>query len=121
MLKVIMSLEEGISSKELDENTSNTPYITRKTPTKVKNDFGSTIMSCRDDGGVIFIVECGRPKVDKPDLRVEQDFSVTRGAGSGGRGGRDVAVIRECLIRIVDKQDVFRFQISVDQVKVVKN
>jgi len=40
---------------------------------------------------------------------------------SGGRGRRYCPVVREGLVCIVDKQDVLRLQIGVNEVQIVKN
>ena len=52
-----MGLEQGFAGPELNQNACNAPDVTRKTPTQTKNDFWSTVMSGRDDGGVVFILE----------------------------------------------------------------
>lgn len=65
MLEIVVGLEEGISCKELDEYTTNAPYIARKRPSKTENDFRSSVVTGRDDGRMILILECGRSKVDQ--------------------------------------------------------
>ena len=78
-------------------------------------------MSCGDNGGVVFVVEGGRAKVDEPDLAVEKDSSLASISRVRVRGGRDGAVIGEGLISVADKEDVFGFQIGVDEVEVVED
>lgn len=41
-----MSLEESVTRKELDKDTSYAPNITRERPTKSKDDFWGTVMAC---------------------------------------------------------------------------
>jgi hypothetical protein len=59
MFEVVMRLEECISSVKLHQNASDTPYITRITPTKVENDFWGTVVTRRDNRGVILVIERG--------------------------------------------------------------
>lgn len=78
-------------------------------------------MSCGDNGGVVFVVEGGRAKVDEPDLAVEKDSTLAGISRVRVRGGGDGAVIGEGLISVADKEDVFGFQIGVDEVEVVED
>ena len=66
-----MRLEESITSEELDEDTANAPDIARIAPSQVKYDLRCSVVPRRDDGGVVFVVEGCRSKVNKSDLRVE--------------------------------------------------
>lgn len=79
-----MGLEQGITSEELDKNTPNTPDIAGERPSKPKDDFRSTIMSGRDNGRVIFILECGRSEVNQPNFSIKQDFSLSSLSVLGG-------------------------------------
>ena len=74
-----MSLEEGIASEELDNDAAYTPDIARKAPTQLQNDFWRTIVSCRDNRRVVFIIKGCRAKVDQTDLTVKENSSLTRG------------------------------------------
>ena len=58
VLEVVMCLEESVAGKELDEDATDTPYIAREAPAKVKYYFWSTVMPCTDDGAMVLIVEC---------------------------------------------------------------
>jgi hypothetical protein len=46
VFKIIMSLEQGIPSEELNENASNAPNITREAPSKIEDYLWSTVMAC---------------------------------------------------------------------------
>lgn len=85
MLEIVMSLEKSVTGKELDQDTANTPDVTGIAPAQVEDDFRSAVMPRRDDRRVILIIECGRAKVNQPDLCIEQDFPVSF-SSSDGRG-----------------------------------
>lgn len=70
-----MRLEEGVASEELDQYTSDTPYVTREAPAKVEDNLRGSVMSRRDDGRVVLVLKSSRAKVDKSDLGVKQDPS----------------------------------------------
>ena len=76
MLKVVMGLEERVSSVELDQYTSNAPDITRIAPPQIEYNFRSSIVSSGYDGRMIFIVEGSRTEVYQSDLRVQQHLPV---------------------------------------------
>ena len=71
MFEIVMSLEQCITREKFSEDTSNTPDVTRETPTQIQNDLGGTVVSSRHNWRMILIIESGRAKVDKPDLTVE--------------------------------------------------
>jgi hypothetical protein len=77
MLEVIMSLEEGVACEELHQNAANAPNVASVRPAESKNDFRGTIMTCRDNRGVVLILEGCRTEVDKANLRVQEDFSLS--------------------------------------------
>lgn len=45
MFQIVMGLEQGVTSKELDQDASDTPNVTGKTPSKVENDLRRTVMA----------------------------------------------------------------------------
>lgn len=71
MLEVVVRLEKSIPSEELDKDAADAPNITWIAPTKVKYDLWCSVMPCRDDRGVVFIVKGCRPEVNKSDLGVK--------------------------------------------------
>jgi len=71
MLEIIMRLEQCITSEELHQNATNAPDITWEAPAKVENDLRSSVMSSRNNGRVVLIIERGRTKVDQSYLRVK--------------------------------------------------
>jgi len=46
MLKIVVSLKEGIASEKLDQDTANAPDVTGKTPAKIKNNLWRSVMAC---------------------------------------------------------------------------
>lgn len=70
---------------------------------------------------MIFIIKGSRAKVNQTDLAVQQDASLRSFTGDGERGGRDVSVVGEGLVVVVDKEDVFGFQVGVDEVEIVED
>lgn len=98
MLKVVVGLKECITGKELDEDTANAPDIARIAPSQVQYDLWCSIMSCRNDRGMVFVIEGGRPEINQPDLRIKQDSPLSGNTlHSGGRRGY-VAVVCEGLV-----------------------
>lgn len=49
MLQVIVRLEQGVASEELDKNTTYAPDVAREAPSKIEYDFWSTVVSSRDN------------------------------------------------------------------------
>ena len=121
MLQIVMRLEQSIPRKELDKYAANTPYVARIAPSKIEDDFRSTIVTGGDNGGVVFIVECGRAEIDKADLCIEQDFAVGKAAVRlrGGRG--NVAIVGEGLVAIMYEKYVLRLEIGMYEVEVMEN
>ena len=116
-----MGLEESIAGKELYQDTPNTPDITGETPAQVEDDLRCPIVACGHDRRVVFVIEGGRAKVDEANLAVKEDSSLARIAGVRMGGGRDGAVIGEGLIGTADEEDVFRFEIGMDEVEIVED
>ena len=46
VLEIVVSLEQGVSSKELDQDAANTPNIAGEAPSKVQDNLGRSVMSC---------------------------------------------------------------------------
>ena len=78
-------------------------------------------MASADNRGMIFILKGSRTKVDQPDLGVEKHPPLRCLSVDCGRGRGNFPVVGERLIRVVTQQDVFRLEIGVDQVEVVKD
>ena len=66
-----MRLEESITSEELDEDAANAPNIAWIAPSQVEYDLRCSVVPCRNDRGVVFVVKGCRSKVDKSDLGVK--------------------------------------------------
>jgi hypothetical protein len=116
VFEIVVSLEESITGEELDQDTPNTPDITGETPAKVQYDLGCPIVAGGHDRRVIFIIKCGRAKVNKTNLTVKKHPSLACIARVCVRGGGDGAVIGEGLVIAADEQNVFGFEIGVDEV-----
>lgn len=71
MLKVVMRLEESVTSEEFDEDAANAPNIAWIAPSQVKYNLWCSVVPRGNDRGVVFIVECCRPKVNESDLGVK--------------------------------------------------
>jgi hypothetical protein len=116
MLEIVVSLEESITGKELNQDTPNTPYITGETPAEIQYDLRCPIVAGGHDRRVIFIIKCGRTKVNKTNLAVEKHPSLACIAGVCVRGGGDGAVIGKGLVVAADKENVFGFEVGMDEV-----
>lgn len=116
-----MRLEERIPCEEFNQDTPDTPNVTRKTPTQVEDDLRCPIVSRRDYRGMVLIVEGGGTKIDQPNLTVKEDPSLPSITGVCVRGGGDGAVVGESLVVVADEEDVLRFQVGMDEVEIVKN
>ena len=121
MLQVIMRLKQGIAREELHKNTANTPDVTRERPPKTKDDFGGPIMSSGHDWRVVLILKCCWAEVDKPNLGVKQDFALRSLSIDCSRWWWDSTAVGESLVGTVTEKDIFRLQISMDQVKIVQD
>jgi hypothetical protein len=121
MFEVVVSLEESISGKELYQDTPDTPDVTGETPAQIQNNLWCPIVTGGHNRRVVFIIKCGRAKVNETNLTVEKDPSLARIAGVGVRGGRDGAVVSKGLVGAADEEDVFGFQIGVDEIQVVED
>ena len=121
MLQIVMGLEERITREEFDKYAPDAPYITRIAPAQIEDDFGRTVVARGDDAGVILIIKSGGAEIDEPDFRVEEDFALIGAAGCGVGGGRDPAGIGEGLVIVVDEEDIFRFEIGVNEVEVMED
>jgi hypothetical protein len=121
VFEVVVGLEERIASEKLHQDAPDTPDVTWETPAQVQYDFGGPIVPRGDNGGVVFVVEGGRAKVDEPDLAVEKDSSLAGISGIRVRGRGNGAVVGEGLVSVADEEDVFGLQVGVDEVEVVED
>lgn len=77
-------------------------------------------MSRAYDRAVIFIVKRRRAKIDEVDARVEQHSPELSSTCCKCARRRDVAVVCEGLIGVVEQEDVLGFEICMDEIRVVK-
>lgn len=80
MLKIVVGLEQGITSVELDQDTTDAPDVAREAPAQVENDLWSTVVASRDDRRMILVVKGGGAEVNEANLRIEKHLTMTRGA-----------------------------------------
>lgn len=121
MFEVVMCLEKGVSGEELNQDTANTPNITGETPSQVEYNFGGTIVSSRNDRGMILVIEGRRTKVDQSNFAVEKDTPLSSVARICVGGRRDGTVISKGLVGVADEEDVFGFEVGMDEVEVMKD
>lgn len=121
MLEIIVSLEQGIPGKELDQDTPDAPYIAGVGPTKAQDDLWRPVMPRRHDRRVVFILEGGRSEVDKPDLRVKKHSPLSSLPTDRSRRRRDLAIIREGLVLVMAQKNVLGLQVGMDQVEIMED
>lgn len=66
-----MGLEESITGEEFDEDAANAPNIAWITPSQVEYDLRCSVVPCRNDRGVVFIIKGCGPEVNESDLGVK--------------------------------------------------
>lgn len=121
VLQIVVGLEKGISGKEFNQNATDTPDITRETPTQIENNLWGPVMSSGDDRRVILVIEGGRSKINQSNLTIQEDASLTCCPRCCMRGRRDCSVVGERLIRVAHEQDVLGFQVGVNEVNVMED
>ena len=109
-----MGLEKGVASEEFYQDASDTPYVAWVAPSQVEDYFRRSVMPGRDYGRVVFVIKRCGPKIDQPDLCIQEDFTLASSASYCGRGGGNPATVREGLISAVDQKDVFWLEVRVD-------
>jgi hypothetical protein len=73
-------------------------------------------MPCGHDRRVVFVFERGRPKIDQPDLGIEE-YPPLRGVPiDRRRRGGNSPVVCERLVVVVAEEDVLWLEIGVDKV-----
>lgn len=100
VLEIVMGLEQSIAGVEFHKDAADAPDVTREAPSKIEDDLRCSVMSGRDYGGMVLVVKCSGAKVDKPDLRIEQDSALFRCAGCPSSGRGDRSVVCEGLVGI---------------------
>lgn len=65
MLSTVVSLEEHVATVKFPQDATQAPEIRLLAPAQVENDFGRTILSRLDDGGVMHVNVGGIAKVDQ--------------------------------------------------------
>lgn len=80
-----MCLEEGIACVKLDQDTANAPDVTWKRPAESENDLGRSVVPCRNNRRMIFVLECRRSEINESDLCIEEDLAL-RGLSTDSSG-----------------------------------
>lgn len=71
MLKVVVGLEQCVTGEELNQDTADAPDVTRIAPSQIQYNLRCSIMSCRDNGGMVFVVKGSRSEINQPDLCIK--------------------------------------------------
>ena len=98
MLQVVVCLEKCVTCKKFDQDATNAPYVAWIAPTQIQYNFRCSVVSCRNDRGMVFIIKSCRAKVDEPYLGVEEYPPLSGDTLLSCGGGRDISIIRECLV-----------------------
>ena len=91
MFAIVVRLKEGHAQVKFEEDAADGPDVARLRPTQfystnrsfirlefnfrivrlglTENDFGCAVVTRRDDGAVMFVVESGAAKVNQPHVR----------------------------------------------------
>lgn len=70
---------------------------------------------------MVFVLECGRTKIDEPNLRVQKDLPLCSLAAYGRGRRRNLPVVRESLIVILAEQNILRLQVGMDEVEIMED
>lgn len=57
MFTIVMCLEERNTQVKLKHDAADRPHITRLSPAKLQNDFRGTVVTCRHNGAVVFMIK----------------------------------------------------------------
>jgi hypothetical protein len=68
MFPIIMGLEERDAQVHFEHDAAHAPDVTGLTPSQLKNNFRSPVVSSRDNARVVLMIKCGRAKVNETDL-----------------------------------------------------
>ena len=120
MLEIIVRLEQGVARKKLNQNAADAPDVAREAPAQVEDNLRRTVVTRGHHRRVVLIVERSRSKVDESDFRVEKDLAMACCPVYSSRRRRHSSIVRKSLIVVVNKQNVFRLQIGMNEVEVVQ-
>lgn len=76
VLQILMCLKQRVAREEFNKNASYAPYVTGVRPSETKDDLGCSVMPGRHYGRMVFVLKCGRSKIDETDLRIQEDPSL---------------------------------------------
>ena len=120
MLQVIVGLKQGVTGEELHKDAADTPYIAGKAPAQVQNDFRSAIMPSANDGTMVFVIKGCGAKVDQADVGIKEDPALFGRSLGQGRGSGNVPAVGECLVVVIDQENVFRFEICMHELQIMQ-
>lgn len=121
VLKIIVGLEKGIAGVELHKNAADTPNVAWVAPPKVQNNFGGPIMPGRHDRRVVFVIERGRSKVNQSNLCIQQNPTLGSSPVDGSRRRWYVSIICKTLVVAIYQKYIFRLQVGMYEIKVMKD
>lgn len=76
VLEIVVCLKKGVASEEFDKDAADAPNITGEAPSKIENDLGCPIVTCRHNRRMILIIKRSGSKVYQPNLGCQQHFAV---------------------------------------------
>ena len=88
--------------------------------TNAKDDFRGSVVSSADHRTMVLIVEGSRSEIDQVDLWAQEHPAELGRPRIYRARGRDVAVVGEGLVCVVEQQDVLGLEIGVNQVEIMQ-
>ena len=88
--------------------------------TDTQDDLWSPIMPRAHHRTVVLIVKCRRPEINQVDLRTEQHPPELGTPRRQRTTARDIPVVRERLVCVIQQQNVLWLEIGVDEIKIVQ-
>ena len=79
MLQVVVSLEQSISCKELNDDAPYTPYVAGEIPAKLKDNLRGAVMPRGYDRRMVFVFKGSRAEIDQTYLTVKEHPSLSSG------------------------------------------
>jgi hypothetical protein len=70
MFAIVVRLKERNAKVELEHYASDGPYIARLRPTQLENDFWCSVVACRHNCAVMFMIKCRAAKINQTNVGV---------------------------------------------------
>ena len=116
-----MRLKQRITCEEFHNDATNAPNIARKAPAQLKDDLWRAVVSGRDNGRMVLVIECGRSEVNEADFTVKQYSPLTSSPRGDVRRRGNIPVVGKCLKCSIYQKNVLRLQVGMDEIKIMKN